>query len=123
MFCALFVHNYDFTTVKIFQIDKILRKCYTNLEIIPQKQIAKERILEIVNSVQDMEVTVDQCDDDLLELGLDSIKFIQIIVSLEETFECEIPDEKLLLTEMNSVNKMFEVLQLAVSESDKSVLK
>ena len=86
-------------------------------------EIAKERILEIVNSVQDMEVTVDQCDDDLLELGLDSIKFIQIIVSLEETFECEIPDEKLLLTEMNSVNKMFEVLQLAVSESDKSVLK
>lgn len=87
------------------------------------KEIAKERILEIVNSVQDMEVTVDQCDDDLLEMGLDSIKFIQIIVSLEEAFECEIPDEKLLLTEMNSVNKMFEVLQLAVSENDKSVLK
>ena len=87
------------------------------------KEIAKERILEIVNSVQDMEVTVDQCDNDLLELGLDSIKFIQIIVWLEEAFECEIPDEKLLLTEMNSVNKMLEVLQLAVSESDKSVLK
>lgn len=87
------------------------------------KEITKEKILEIVNSVQDMEVTVDQCDDDLLELGLDSIKFIQIIVSLEETFECEIPDEKLLLTEMNSVNKMLEVLQLAVGESDKSVLE
>ena len=87
------------------------------------KEITKEKILEIVNSVQDMKVTLDQCDDDLLELGLDSIKFIQIIVSLEETFECEIPDEKLLLTEMNSVNKMFEVLQLAVSESDRSVLK
>lgn len=87
------------------------------------KEITKEKILEIVNSVQDMEVIVDQCDDDLLELGLDSIKFIQIIVSLEETFECEIPDEKLLLTEMNSVDKMLEVLQLAVSESDKSVLE
>ena len=87
------------------------------------KEITKEKILEIVNSVQDMEVTVDQCDDDLLELGLDSIKFIQIIVSLEEAFECEIPDEKLLLTEMNSVNKMLEVLQLAVSESNKSVLE
>ena len=80
------------------------------------KKITKDNILEIVNSVQDMEVTVDQCDDDLLELGLDSIKFIQIIVSLEAAFECEIPDEKLLLTEMNSVNKMLEVLQLAVSE-------
>lgn len=87
------------------------------------KEITKEKILEIVNSVQDMEATVNQCDDDLLELGLDSIKFIQIIVSLEEAFECEIPDEKLLLTEMNSVNKMLEVLQLAVSESNKSVLE
>ncbi len=87
------------------------------------KEITKEKILEIVNSVQDMEVTIDQCDDDLLELGLDSIKFIQIIVSLEETFECEISDEKLLLAEMNSVNKMLEVLKLAVSESDKSVLE
>jgi acyl carrier protein len=87
------------------------------------KKITKEKILEIVNSVQDMEATVDQCDDDLLELGLDSIKFIQIILSLEEAFECEIPDEKLLLTEMNSVNKMLEVLQLAVSESNKSVLE
>lgn len=87
------------------------------------KEITKEKILEIVNSVQDMEATVDQCDDDLLELGLDSIKFIQIILSLEEAFECEIPDEKLLLTEMNSVNKMLEVLQLAVSESNKSVLE
>ena len=83
------------------------------------KEITKEKILEIVNSVQDMKVTMDQCDDDLLELGLDSIKFIQIIVSLEEEFECEIPDEKLLLTEMNSINKMLEVLQLAVSESNK----
>mgnify|MGYP004589839025 FL=1 len=87
------------------------------------KEITKEKILEIVNSVQDFEVNVDQCDDDLLELGLDSIKFIQIIVSLEEAFECEIPDEKLLLTEMNSVNKMLEVLRIAGSESDKSVLE
>lgn len=87
------------------------------------KVITKKEILKIINSVQDMEVTVDQCDDDLLELGLDSIKFIQIIVSLEEAFECEIPDEKLLMTEMNSVNKMLEVLQFVVSENDKTVLE
>lgn len=87
------------------------------------KEITTENMLEIVNSVQDVKVTMDQCDDDLLELGLDSIKFIQIIVSLEEAFECEIPDEKLLLTEMNSVNKMLKVLKLAVSESDKPVLE
>lgn len=42
---------------------------------------------------------------------MDSITFIRIIVSLEEEFECETPDSKLLLTEMNTVYKMFEVLQ------------
>ena len=59
------------------------------------KEITKEKLLEIVNSVQDMEVTVDQCDDDLLELGLDSIKFIQIIVSLEADVSLRVPDQSL----------------------------
>lgn len=87
------------------------------------KEITKEKILKIVNSVQNMEVTLDQCNDDLLELGLDSIKFIQIIMSLEETFECEIPDDKLLLTDMNSVNKILKVLQLTIREKDNSVFE
>ncbi len=78
--------------------------------------VTKEKILEIINSIQDVQVTLDQCNDDLLNLGLDSIKFIQIIVALEESLQCEIPEDKLYLTEMNSVNKMLEVLQLAVSE-------
>lgn len=87
------------------------------------KEITKENVLEFVNSIQDLEVSEDQCDDNLLELGVDSIKFIQIIVSLEETFECEIPDEKLLFTEMNSVNKMLEVIQLAVNERNQAMLE
>lgn len=87
------------------------------------KEITIESVLEIINSVQDIKVTLDQCDDNLLELGMDSIKFIQLIVSLEEAFECEIPDEKLLLAEMNSVSKVMDVLQLAVRESEKSVFE
>lgn len=76
-------------------------------------EVTKERILEVVNTNLENEsgaVTDEQYDADLSELGMDSIHFIQIIVSLEETFECEVPDSKLLLTEMNTVNKMFEVL-------------
>lgn len=45
------------------------------------------------------------------DLGMDSITFIQIIVGLEEAFDCEIPDSKLLITEMNTAQKMIEVLQ------------
>ena len=41
---------------------------------------------------------------------MDSITFIKIIVAVEEEFECEIPDSKLLLGEMNTVNKIVQVL-------------
>ena len=44
-------------------------------------------------------------------MGMDSITFIQIVVALEEEFECEIPDEKLLITEMDTVQKIVDVLQ------------
>lgn len=44
-FCILFVHNYDFTAVEAFRIDKILRKCYTysrnSLEIIISRYVSK----------------------------------------------------------------------------------
>ena len=53
----------------------------------------------------------EQLEDSLPELGMDSITFIQIVVALEEEFECEIPDEKLLITEMDTVQKMLDVLQ------------
>ena len=42
---------------------------------------------------------------------MDPISFIQIIVAWEEEFDCEIPDEKLLITEMDTVQKMIGVLQ------------
>ena len=48
--------------------------------------------------------------DDLVELGVDSITFIRIVVELEELFEIEIPDEKLLITEMGTIHKIVEVV-------------
>lgn len=75
------------------------------------KEVTKEKILEIVNAnIEKALISNEQTDDDLSTLGMDSITFIRIIVSLEEEYECEVPDSKLLLTEMNTVNKMYEVL-------------
>ena len=56
------------------------------------------------------EITRDQINIDLTGF-VDSITFIHIIVALEERFELEIPDEFLLLTEMNSISKIVEVLK------------
>ena len=70
-----------------------------------------ENVIEVVNSTEKFEITTEQLEENLTDLGMDSITFIQIIVALEEEFECEIPDEKLLITEMDTVQKMIDVLQ------------
>ena len=75
------------------------------------KEITVEKVVEILNAnIENAEVTEDKLDEDLSELGMDSITFIKIIVAVEEEFECEIPDSKLLLGEMNTVNKIVQVL-------------
>lgn len=75
------------------------------------KEITVEKIIEILNaSIEDAEVTEDKLDEDLFELGMDSITFIKIVVTLEGEFKCEIPDSKLLIGEMNTVNKIIQVL-------------
>ena len=68
--------------------------------------------MEILNvNIETAEITDDKLDEALSELGMDSITFIKIIVAVEEKFECEIPDSKLLIGEMNTANKIFQVLK------------
>lgn len=80
------------------------------------KLVTKELILETVNDVENIKVNEAQLNENLVDLGMDSTTFIQIIVKLEKVFECEIPDEKLLITEMDTVQKMVDVLQLLYDE-------
>ena len=76
------------------------------------KKVTIEEVLEIINkNVEADAIVLEQVNDNLSELGMESITFIQIIVEIEETFECEIPDSKLLLSEMDTVQKMYDVLQ------------
>ena len=77
-----------------------------------------ENVLEVVNSTEKFEITTKQLEENLPDLGMDSVTFIQIIVALEEKFECEIHDEKLLITEMDTVQKMIDVLQTLYDEQE-----
>lgn len=73
--------------------------------------VSKEKILEIVNlCIGNSIITSEQYDEDLQMFGMDSLIFIRIIVALEEELECEVPDSKLILTEMNTINKIYDVL-------------
>lgn len=75
------------------------------------EEVTINTILSIINkNIENVEITTDQADDDLSLLGIDSIKFIQIVVALEESLKIEVPDEKLLISEMGTVNKILSVV-------------
>ena len=76
------------------------------------KKVTISSVLDVINKCDNLEISEAQVDENLTEIGMDSITFIKIIVGLEEAFECEIPDSKLLITEMNTVQKMIDILQI-----------
>lgn len=49
--------------------------------------------------------------DDLRELGLDSVAFIKMVVALEEASGREVDDEYLLLDAMNTIEKIETVME------------
>ena len=78
-----------------------------------------ERVTDIVNSVLGIKLNNENVEDNLSQIGMDSIKFIQIVVALEESFEIEVPDEKLLITAMGTLNQMIDVVSTALQNAGK----
>ena len=82
------------------------------------KAVEVNKVIEILNaSIENVEITSDKLDVNLSKLGMESIAFIQIIVAIEEAFECEIPDSKLLITEMDTGEKIIAILQELYEEA------
>lgn len=75
-------------------------------------EITIEKILEIINStIENSEITAVQSDEDLQQFGMDSLTFVRIVVLMEEEFDLEIPDSYLIVSEMNTVAKILNVLK------------
>ena len=74
--------------------------------------ISIEKLIEVLSSViSDINFDEISYDEDLSVMGMDSMEFVTIVVAHEEEFDCEIPDEKLLISELNTVNKIYEVIK------------
>ncbi len=70
-----------------------------------------ERIINIVQSFcEEKEISFSDINEDLSQYGIDSMSFIQLVMFLEEEFDLEFPDEKLIFSEMNTVNKFYEII-------------
>ena len=75
-----------------------------------------DEVFEVVKNVF-MAISEDiafKVDDDLTTKGMDSFVFIQIVVGLEVKYGVEIPDEYLSYHDLNTVNKMVEVIEIAM---------
>lgn len=90
--------------------------------IIFMKKINVEDVLSVINStISEHEhnkleknficITAEETNKNLSSLGIDSIAFIMIIVALEDEYNCEFPDSNLIISKMNTINKIVEVLQ------------
>jgi len=82
------------------------------------RSMYEEIVFQIVNEhITKNEITPDQVSEDLQLLGMDSITFIRIVVALEEALEIEVPDNYLLMNEMNSVDKILSVVNSLKAKS------
>lgn len=78
---------------------------------------SEKKLIAILNKViKKTKITSDTLQLNLSEHGMDSVMFIQIIVAIEEAFSCEIPDTKLLIPEMNTPQKILDVLKTVLEE-------
>lgn len=72
------------------------------------------RILEILSDTIEKDPQILKTlppDANLTEQGLDSLRFIQLVVSLEEAFGIEIRDSDLLLSNFDTPGKLFTTLE------------
>ena len=72
----------------------------------------KNQILGFIGNVLDeKDVNEEHIDENLITLGMDSIKFISLIVTLEDEFDIEIPDNFLLIQEMDTPQKIITIIE------------
>lgn len=68
-------------------------------------------LLDIINRrFEDRPLAKKDIDLPLEEAGLDSFGFIQLIIDVEEEYGCQIPDSMLMLSELNTVTKIYELV-------------
>ena len=79
----------------------------------------KEKIMSILGSlvgIGENELSAYSMDTKLTDLGLDSIKFIQFVVEIENEFGIEILDSDLLLSNFETLENLFSTLEKYFNE-------
>ena len=67
---------------------------------------------KIKNSLKKFDINVDDGDEDfILKNNIDSITFIHTILGVEEEFSILVPDEYLLMDNLNTIHKIASMVE------------
>jgi acyl carrier protein len=71
------------------------------------------KVKEILKANVKFEKSIDQIglEDDLVAIGLNSIKFLKVIVALEETFDIEMDEEQLNIENFRTLNRLLATIE------------
>lgn len=73
----------------------------------------KNKVFDIVVELLATDITQ---DTELDGVGLDSIKFISLVIELEDYFQIEIPNTALRIKELNTIEKITQIIYGVLNE-------
>jgi acyl carrier protein len=82
-------------------------------------------IEKISHTISGFNIDVDNTETDFItENNIDSITFIEIIISIEEEFSILIPEDYLLMENLNTISKMANIIQkmVDVNQDEKCIV-
>lgn len=82
------------------------------------------KLLKIINELleNNEKITINK-DESLINLGMDSIAFINLVVIIEDTFKIEIEEEELLMENFLTINSIENLLKRKGIGSDDNEYK
>lgn len=75
----------------------------------------KEIVVEILK-LEEEQASILEKDNDLLQLGLDSLTSVEIVVNLENEFDIIIDDEDLLVENMGNIQLLMDLVNKYLEE-------
>lgn len=82
------------------------------------KLIMKDKIIKIVKQALDIETDKLDYNVPLINYGLDSIKYVLIIIEIEQEFDIIIPDDYLIYNKMSSINEILSIVHKLKSRTN-----
>ncbi len=76
----------------------------------------REKLISIIGKVLEADVSNLNESDDLIGLGIDSLKYIKIVVEIESEFDCEFADDYLIQKSVSTLTELENIVLSMISK-------